>query len=71
MTPKQLLYALHVLKLNKQEASELVGYDTSTIRRWQREELPIPRAVAHLLSLMITTNTTPDQLRAIGKRKTQ
>lgn len=53
MSPAELLGSLEILKLNKTEAGELLGYTYRTVHRWTTGEQKVPPVVAIALRMAI------------------
>ena len=66
MTPTEYREAIKSLGLSQVGASRLFGVDPRTSRRWAIGELPVPRAVALCLILMMAHGVSAaDAERAI------
>lgn len=44
--------------------AETLGCQDRTVRKWVAGEAEVPRHIAMLVNLMLSTNTSPEELRA-------
>jgi DNA-binding transcriptional regulator YiaG len=63
MSPAQYLKTAEKLELDPVAAAQLFGVSHRTVLRWGYGEAPVPNVVAHLMWLMVKTNTDPEVLQ--------
>jgi len=68
MTPTQYRTAIKSLGLSQRGAARLLGVNERTSRRWALGELPIPRAAALLLALMVKLKISPSDVAPLQAR---
>jgi hypothetical protein len=56
MSPAELIGSLEILKLNKTEAGEILGYTYRSVLRWTTGKQKVPKSVAIALRLAIKHN---------------
>ncbi len=62
MTAAEFRFALGVLGLNQSAFARWIRIESRTVRSWIAEQYPVPMVVSRLLTLMIKTNSKPEDL---------
>lgn len=66
MTPTELRHAIDRLGLSQVGLATFLNVDPRTARRWAAGDLPVPRAVALLLHIMIAKRLSVARVEAIS-----